>query len=75
MKIIEIKNQMRRDFDAVIQCEGCGNKQELEGGYDDRYFHDNVVPIIKCEVCDKSRNDLGIKGEFIQTKYPEGFTV
>jgi ribosomal protein S27E len=69
MKILEITSQSRRDFYAKMVCEGCGHTQKLSGGYDDRYYHDNVIPEIKCEQCGESRNSLGIKGDFTQTKY------
>lgn len=74
MKIIQITNQHRRDFTAIYKCEGCEH-QETKGGYDDHNFHANVVPAMKCNGCGKSRNDLGIQGEVMQTKYPEGMTI
>ncbi len=69
MKITEITSQNRRDFHADIICEGCGHKDKLTRGYDDRNYHDNVIPNIKCKKCNKSRNDLGIVDEPTQTKY------
>jgi len=30
---------------------------------------------MKCKVCGKSRNDLGITGEKTQTKYAEGYQI
>jgi len=52
MKIKEIKNQIRRDFTAIYECESCGF--EKEGiGYDDEYFHQNVVPSLRCGRCEK----------------------
>lgn len=74
MKIKQITNQSRRDFRALYECEGCGNEQE-HGGYDDRNFHDNVIPNMICYKCDKSRIDLGVKSEYTQTKYPSWMTV
>jgi len=71
MKITKITDQHRRDFTADIECEGCGNKEELGGGYDDRNYHDNVIPARKCSKCGKSRNALGIKGEITSTKYAD----
>ena len=68
MKISKITYQNRRDFKAIYECEACGDKNE-DWGYDDRNFHDNVIPAMKCEKCGKSRNELGIKGEFTPTKY------
>lgn len=75
MKIIKIINQHRRDFNAEIECESCGNKEILKGGYDDRYYHDKVLPDRKCQKCDKSRNDLKIKGEQTATKYADNEVV
>jgi hypothetical protein len=56
---------------------GCNNGCIVNDvkGYDDRYFHDEVLPSWYCPKCKKSRNDLGIVGEPTETKYPEGFQV
>jgi hypothetical protein len=70
MKILKITNQNRRDFLAEMICEGCGNIQRLRG-YDDRNYHDNVIPEMKCSACVKSRNDLGIKQYPTSTKYAD----
>jgi len=74
MKIKKFTHQNRRDFYAIYECEGCGHEEE-KSGYDDRNFHDNVVPNFKCNECGKSRNDLGITGEKQSTKYPSWMTV
>lgn len=68
-------NQHRRDFYADFECESCGNVEFNKRGYDDRYFHDEVIPKMKCKKCGNSRNDLGIKGDFTETRYPEGFQI
>ena len=68
MKIIKILNQNRRDFTAIYECESCGDKVE-KSGYDDRNFHDNVMPNTKCGKCGKSSNNLGITHEPTPTKY------
>ena len=75
MKIKEITYQHRRDFHAIMECESCGATEALRCGYDDRNYHDNVIPNMKCATCGKSRNDLGIQGEYTQTKYPEGMQI
>ena len=76
MKIIRRLSQNRRDFRADFQCEGCGNVDHDISGYDDRFFHDEVIPNkIKCTKCGKTRAELGIEGEYTETKYPEGFQV
>ena len=75
MKILEITSQNRRDFCAILACEACGNKQELNTGYDDHFYHANVIPSIRCTECHKSRNDIGAENPAITTRYPEGFQV
>jgi len=50
MKIKEIIFQNRRDFKAMYICEHCGNEEEGRG-YDDDYFHNNVIPNMKCKKC------------------------
>ena len=74
MKIKEILSQNRRDFHALYECENCGDVIK-KSGYDDRNFHDNVIPNMKCDKCGKSRNDIGITGEFTETRYPEGYQI
>jgi len=50
MKIKEIKSQRRRDFTAVYQCEHC-NHEMTARGYDDKHFHQNVIPAMECPEC------------------------
>lgn len=50
MRIKEIVKQNRRDFTAIYECENCGHTQE-GNGYDDRNFHENVVPRMVCPAC------------------------
>lgn len=52
MKIKEILNRNRRDFTAIYQCEHCGFEEE-SGGYDDSYFHQEIIPKMKCDKCGK----------------------
>ena len=52
MKIKEILSQNRRDFTAIYICEHCGHEEKL-GGYDDKNFHANVIPNMKCHECKK----------------------
>lgn len=70
MKIVKITSQHRRDFYAITECEECGTQDKISG-YDDRNYHDNVIPNMKCKNCGKSRNDLGIKDIPTPTKYAE----
>ena len=56
MKIKEIISQSRRDFRAIYICEHCGNTHK-DYGYDDAYFHNNVIPKMKCGKCGKTSGD------------------
>lgn len=71
MKIKTITSQHRRDFQAIYECEHCGNTNESYG-YDDANFHDNVIPNMKCQKCDKKAADDYMPRT---TKYPEGQSV
>jgi ribosomal protein L37AE/L43A len=67
MKIKKIISQHRRDFRAIYICEHCNN--ESEGvGYDDRYFHSNVIPNMVCKKCNKKSPENYMP---IATKYPD----
>ena len=56
MKIKEIVSQSRRDFTAVYECEHCGHTHK-GSGYDDSYFHNHVIPGMKCSECGKVAGD------------------
>lgn len=56
MRIKEILNQHRRDFTAIYECEHCGHEYK-SSGYDDSYFHNEVIPKMKCPICDKLSKD------------------
>jgi len=71
MKIKNKLSQNRRDFTAIYECEHCGN-EEKSSGYDDAYFHQNVIPKMKCSKCGKS---AGEDYEPMATRYPEGMQV
>jgi hypothetical protein len=72
MKIKKITYQHRRDFTAIMKCEFCNEENLDDSGYDDRFYHDEVIPKMKCGKCEKSTFSEG--GEVINTptKYPEG---
>ena len=71
MKILTIKSQHRRDFTAVYICEHCENS-ETKDGYDDAYFHNTVIPNMKCSQCGEKATD---NYRPLTTKYPEGMQV
>jgi transcription elongation factor Elf1 len=71
MKIKEIIRQHRRDFTAIYQCEHC-NHETKGSGYDDKNFHENVIPKMKCSECGKTA-DKNYRP--LATKYPEGMQI
>ena len=72
MRIKDIVYQNRRDFKAIYECEHCGNITGEKWGYDDAYFHQNVIPAMKCEKCGKTAS---ANYRPLTTKYPEGYQV
>lgn len=77
MQLIEIISQYRRDFKGKYKCEFCGHIETDSSmdSYDDRYYHDKVIPNKNCHKCGKSTisgNGTIVKTE---TKYPEGYQV
>ena len=71
MRIKEITSQSRRDFWAIYECEHCGATKKASG-YDDGYFHSEVIPKMVCMACGKKAND---NYRPLATKYPEGVQV
>ena len=71
MKIQKITSQHRRDFTAIYECEHCGCEKESDG-YDDSYFHNNVIPDMKCENCGKKAPD---EYRPLATKYSDFETI
>lgn len=67
MRIKKITSQHRRDFHAVFECEHCGHELE-RWGYDDRNFHDNVIPKMECPECGEVASD---DYRAMITRYPE----
>lgn len=73
MRIKNIVSQHRRDFTAVYVCPFCGYEKE-DSGYDDYYFHHEVIPNMKCDKCGKTEKD-GDTYRPLATKYPEGYQI
>jgi ribosomal protein L37AE/L43A len=71
VKIKTIKNQHRRDFTAIYECEHCGFEHEGYG-YDDANYHENVIPAMECQKCGKKADE---NYRSLTTKYPEGFQI
>jgi len=68
MKIKRILSQHRRDFRAIYECEHCGHTQE-GSGYDDSYFHEEVIPKKNCESCGQMAKKSYYRP--LKTKYPD----
>lgn len=77
MKLIEILAQYRRDFQGKYQCEFCGKIEADKSldSYDDRYYHDNVIPNMACKSCQKTTISEGGSPQKTPTKYPEGMQI
>lgn len=71
MRIKEITSQYRRDFRAIYECEHCGFTYE-GSGYDDSYFHNFVIPQMKCPRCKKT---AGLDYRPLLTKYPDDMQI
>lgn len=74
MKIQKMLSQYRRDFQAVYVCEGCGATKK-DYGYDDKYFHETVIPNMKCDKCGKTNKELAVEYTARATRYAEGDIV
>ena len=46
-----------RDFWAIYECEHCGAIEKDVASYDDSYFHDSVIPKMKCKACGEIGKD------------------
>ena len=75
MIIKKMISQHRRDFTAIMECEFCGHTEKNDCGYDDAYYHQNVIPNMKCKKCEKSTITGGAEVKPQATKYPEGFQI
>jgi primosomal protein N' len=71
MKIKQILSQHRRDFVAIYECEHCGFTKK-ESGYDDSYFHKEVIPKMKCNKCQKIADE---NYKPLTTKYLDSQTI
>jgi len=71
MKIQGIISQYRRDFTAIYECEHCGHTYK-GSGYDDAYFHNEVIPNKECSKCKKKAD-----GSYrpLAPKYSEYVTI
>ena len=72
MRILKIISQYRRDFYADYQCEHCDHIEHNQEGYDDTYFHTEVIPEMICKKCGKKSGD---DYRPLTTKYPDGIQV
>jgi hypothetical protein len=73
MKIQKKISQNRRDFQAIYECEHCGFR-ETSSGYDDTYFHNEVIPNMICPKCNKKGIDFDNLVK-TQPKYDDSITI
>lgn len=71
MRIKQIISQSRRDFRAIFECEHCGHEIE-KNGYNDIFFHIQVIPAMKCPECGQSASE---DYRPLTTKYPDDMDV
>jgi len=55
MKLTKLLSQHRYDFTALMVCEHCGTEEKLTIGYDDLYYHEQVIPGFYCPACGRNR--------------------
>lgn len=58
MFIKQITSCYGRDIYGIFRCEACNKEQKMGAGYDDDNYHNNVVPKIKCNSCNESRESF-----------------
>lgn len=61
MRIQKITFQIGRDFSAIMECEFCGKTQKNGSGYDDDFYHDQVIPNMHCIRCGKRSKDCEVQ--------------
>lgn len=71
MHIKKIISQHRRDFTAIYQCEHCSYEEESTG-YDDNFYHRNVIPQMKCKSCGKTADQ---NYRCLTPKYSQGTVI
>ena len=52
MRITKLFNRIRRDFEAIYECEHC-QFTTAGYGYDDANFHQHIIPNRVCPKCKK----------------------
>jgi transcription elongation factor Elf1 len=55
MFIKKIAWQMGNDFSADMECEHCGHVGKNDCGYNDGFYHTQVIPAMRCSQCGKNR--------------------
>ena len=53
------------------ECEHCDYVTEMDA-YDDQFYHENIIPKIKCPKCGEVAPD---DYRPLTTKYPEGYQI
>lgn len=53
VKLVTDRN--RNDFWYTGECEHCGHERKNMSGYNDAYYHEQVVPSLRCASCGLNR--------------------
>lgn len=60
MILLKTTFQYRNDFAGILECENCGHQQELNSGYDDHFYHTQVIPSIQCDKCNLNSKSVAL---------------
>lgn len=54
MRLTKVTERYGNDFWGEIECEFCQHKAKLDSGYEDAYYHAEVIPSMVCRSCGKT---------------------
>ena len=74
MRIKKITSQSRRDFSAILVCGHCEAEEKLTTGYDDSYYHQNVIPAMVCKSCGKDE-PISQESRVLAPRYSDSLEV
>ena len=63
MKVTIRFNQYRREKRTDLECENCQAKKTIKSSYDDTNYWIDVDPNVRCEECERTPDELGIRPE------------
>jgi len=72
MIILRILSQNRRDLRVDFICEHCLTVEKNKSAYDDDFFHEKIVPDMKCKRCHNKAHE---NYRALRTRYHKNQTV